>query len=70
MVMFYIAMFIIFSLTYAGKLSGDNFLLVFGWAISSFVIGNIGEWKYKDTSITARNPLNPLNKEDSTEVKQ
>ena len=42
----------IFLLTCFGKLSGDNFLLVFGWIVSAFVIGNIREWKYKTSTLT------------------
>jgi hypothetical protein len=54
MIMFYLSLLVIFILTYMGKLSGDNFLLVFGWCISAFVIGNVGEWKYKDSSVSAK----------------
>lgn len=51
MVMFYLSLAAIFLLTFWGKLEGDNFMIAFSLMIGSFVVGNVGEWKYKNANI-------------------
>ena len=58
MVVFYFSLSALFILTFTGKLAGDNFMIGLGWVVSAVIVGNIGEWKYKnstsDTTITSK----------------
>ena len=58
MVVFYLSLTALFILTFTGKLAGDNFMIGLGWIVSAVIVGNIGEWKYKnptsDTTITSK----------------
>jgi len=51
MVMFYLTLTAVFLLSVWGKLAGDNIMIAIGWIVTTFVIGNVGEWKYKSGSI-------------------
>lgn len=46
MVMFYIVITVVYFLSISDKLSNDNILIALGWIMTSFIVGNIGEWKY------------------------
>lgn len=47
MIVFYLSLIALTFLCWAGKLSGDNFMIALGWIVMSVIAGNIGEWKYK-----------------------